>query len=202
MKTLIMINISEIQPGELIKVLVNLEDDIEDEIYAKVKETNTDYVVVSYYSETSMTYKGARLYELEERDELVQEENLSEHHQSTDYFKNVKDNLYYMIDEIDSEEESDIIDESDDSGSDLEDFIVSDSEVDGVVIPPSNSRIIDKEWKEWEPRSPGSLRYKQMVDNIESIARIQAEKLNFIIFKNIVYNGSDYYMVCRRQTKK
>ena len=44
MKTLIMINISEIQPGELIKVLVNLEDDIEDEIYAKVKENNRDYV--------------------------------------------------------------------------------------------------------------------------------------------------------------
>ena len=76
-----MINISEIQPGELIKVLVNLEDDIEDEIYAKVKENNRDYVVVSYYTETSMTYKGARLYELEDNDELVQEENLSEHHQ-------------------------------------------------------------------------------------------------------------------------
>jgi len=179
MKTLIMINISEIQPGELIKVLVNLEDDIEDEIYAKVKETNTDYVVVSYYSETSMTYKGARLYELEDTDELVQEENLSEHHQTSDYFKNVKDNLYYMIDEIDSEEDSDIVDESDDSGSDLEDFIVSDSEVDGVVIPPSDCRMIDKEWKEWEPRSPGSLRYKKMVDNIESIAKIQADELNF-----------------------
>jgi TusA-related sulfurtransferase len=179
MKTLIMINISEIQPGELIKVLVNLEDDIEDEIYAKVKENNRDYVVVSYYTETSMTYKGARLYELEDNDELVQEENLSEHHQSNNYFKNVKDNLYCMIDEIDSEEESDIIDESDDSGSDLEDFIVSDSEVDGIVIPPSNYRVIDKEWKEWEPRSPGSLRYKQMVDNIESIARVQADELNF-----------------------
>tara|TARA_B100001173_G_C15874415_1_gene498715 strand:- start:371 stop:895 length:525 start_codon:yes stop_codon:yes gene_type:complete len=174
-----MINISEIQPGELIKVLVNLEDDIEDEIYAKVKENNRDYVVVSYYTETSMTYKGARLYELEDNDELVQEENLSEHHQINNYFKNVKDNLYCMIDEIDSEEESDIIDESDDSGSDLEDFIVSDSEIDGVVIPPYNSRIIDKEWKEWEPRSPGSLRYKQMVDNIESIARVQADDLNF-----------------------
>ena len=86
MKTLIMINISEIQPGELIKVLVNLEDDIEDEMYAKVKENNNDYIVVSYYSETSMTYKGARLYELEDNDELVQEENLSEHHQSYDYF--------------------------------------------------------------------------------------------------------------------
>jgi len=103
MKTLIMINISEIQPGELIKVLVNLEDDIEDEMYAKVKENNNDYIVVSYYSETSMTYKGARLYELEDKDELVQEENLSEHHQALDFFKNVKENLYYMLDEIDSD---------------------------------------------------------------------------------------------------
>ena len=48
-----MIKISEIQPGELIKVLVNLEDDIEDEIYAKVNEVHNDYLVVSYYSETS-----------------------------------------------------------------------------------------------------------------------------------------------------
>ena len=90
MKTLIMINISEIQPGELIKVLVNLEDDIEDEMYAKVKENNKDYIVVSYYSETSMTYKGARLYELEDKDELVQEGNLSEHHQAFDFFKKCK----------------------------------------------------------------------------------------------------------------
>ena len=78
-----------------------------------------------------MTYKGARLYELEDKDELVQEENLSEHHQSTEYFRNVKDNLYYMIDEIDSEEDSEIIDESDDDGSDLDGFIVSDTEIDG-----------------------------------------------------------------------
>ena len=42
MKTLRMIKISEIQPGELIKVLVNLEDDIEDEIYAKVNEVHDD----------------------------------------------------------------------------------------------------------------------------------------------------------------
>ena len=174
-----MIKIPEIQPGELIKVLVNLEDNIEDEIYATVKENHNDYLVVSYYEETSMTYKGARLYEFGDKDELVQEENLSEHHQTQDFFKNVKDNLYCMIDDIDSEEDSDIIDESDDDGSDLHDFIVSDSEIDGVVIPPSNSRIIDKEWKEWEPRSPGSLRYKQMVDNIETIARIQADELNF-----------------------
>jgi len=178
-KTLDMINFSDIQPGELIKVLVNLEEDIEDEMYAKVKENHEDYLVVAYYSETSMTYKGARLYELEDKDELVQAVNLSEHHQASEYFKNVKDNLYYMIDEIDSEEDSEIIDESDDDGSDLDGFIVSDTEIDGVVIPPSNHVMIDKEWSEWNPRSPGSLRYKQMVDNIESIAKNQADELNF-----------------------
>jgi|TARA_X000000368_G_scaffold418736_1_gene419670 hypothetical protein len=179
MKTLIMIKISEIQPGELVKVLVNLEDDIEDEMYAKVKESNKDYLVVSYYSETSMTYKSAPLYELEENDELVQEENISEHHESHDYFHNVKDNLYAMIDEIHSDEDSEIIDESDDDGSDLEGFIVPDSECVGMISIPENHRQIDKEWKEWKPKSPGSIRYKQMVDNIETFAKMQEDELNF-----------------------
>ena len=179
MKTLRMIKISEIQPGELIKVLVNLEDDIEDEMYAKVKENNNDYIVVSYYSETSMTYKGARLYELEDKDELVQEENLSEHHQSLDFFKNVKENLYYMIDEIDSDEDSDIIDESDDDGSDLEGFIVPDSECTDVISIPKNYREIDKEWNEWKPTSHGSLRFKNMVNDIETMAKYQTDELNF-----------------------
>jgi len=174
-----MINISEIQPGDLVRVLVNLED-IEDELYARVKENNNDYLVVSYYSETSMTYKGARLHEYEEdKDELVQSDNLSEHHQAPEYFVNVKDNLYAMIDEIHSDEESDIIDESDDDGSDLEDFIVSDDTVDGIVIPPPNHKTIDKEWSEWEPRSPGSKRFKEMVNSLEIQAKIQADEMNF-----------------------
>ena len=174
-----MINISEIQPGDLVRVLVNLED-IEDELYAVVKENNNDYLVVSYYSETSMTYKGARLHEYEEdKDELVQSDNISEHHRAPEYFVNVKDNLYAMIDEIDSDEESDIIDESDDDGSDLEDFIVSDDTVDGIVIPPPNHKTIDKEWSEWEPRSPGSKRFKEMVNSLEIQAKIQADEMNF-----------------------
>ena len=174
-----MINISEIQPGDLIKVLVNLED-IEDELYAKVKENNNDYLVVSYYSETSMTYKGACLYEYEEdKDELVQMDNLSEHHQSPEYFVNIQDNLYAMIDEINSDDESEIMDESDDDGSDLDDFIVPDDVVDGIVIPPSNHKTIDKEWSEWEPRSPGSKRFKDMVNSLEAQAKIQADEMNF-----------------------
>ena len=44
------------------------------------------------------------LYELDEtKDELVQETSLSEHHQAPSYFKNIKDNLYAMIDDIDSD---------------------------------------------------------------------------------------------------
>jgi len=175
-----MINFYEIQPGDLVRVLVNIEDDIEDELYARVKENNEDYLVVSYYSETSLTYKCARLYELDEtKDELVQSENISEHHQSPIYFTNVKDNLYAMIDDIDSDEDSEIVDESDDDGSDLEDFIVPDDEVDGMVIPQPNNATIDKEWNEWEPRSPGSMRFKEMVNNIETQAKIQTDELNF-----------------------
>ena len=175
-----MINFYEIQPGDLVRVLVNIEDDIEDELYARVKENNEDYLVVSYYSETSLTYKCARLYELDEtKDELVKSENISEHNQSPNYFTNVKDNLYAMIDDIDSDEDSEIVDDSDDEGSDLEDFIVPDDEVDGMVIPPPNNATIDKEWNEWEPRSPGSMRFKEMVNNIETQAKIQADELNF-----------------------
>ena len=174
-----MINFSEIQPGDLIRVLVNLED-IEDEMYAKVKENNKDYLVVSYYSETSMTYKGARIHEYEDdKDELVQIDNISEHHQAPDYFINVKDNLYVMIDDIDSDEDSEIYDESDDGGSDLDDFIVPDHQIDGIIIPPSNKAAIDKEWNEWEPRSPGSMRFKETVNAIETYAKIQADELNF-----------------------
>ena len=46
-----MIKFSEIYPGDLIKVLVNVDDDeyIEDEMYAKVVDNRDDYLIVSYY---------------------------------------------------------------------------------------------------------------------------------------------------------
>ena len=46
-----MINFSEIQPGDLLKVLVNI-DDIDDETYAIAKENMKDYLVVNYYLDT------------------------------------------------------------------------------------------------------------------------------------------------------
>ena len=43
------IDFSEIQPGDLLKVLVNI-DEVEDEQYAKVDENCDDYLILRYYT--------------------------------------------------------------------------------------------------------------------------------------------------------
>ena len=53
------------------------------------------------------------------------------------------------------------------------------TEVISRTLPPPNNATIDKEWNEWEPRSPGSLRFKEIVNVIETHAKIQADELNF-----------------------
>ena len=60
-KSLDMIVFSEIRPGDLIKVLV-VVDDVEDELYANVEENREDYLIVKYYSESSLVYKNCLLY--------------------------------------------------------------------------------------------------------------------------------------------
>ena len=173
-----MINFSEIQPGDLLKVLVNM-DDIDDETYAIAKENMKDYLVVNYYLDTSKIYKGARIYDLDENEELVQVENLCEHYpEGTSLFTDVGNSMYCISDEIDEDMDSDIIDESDEE-SDLEDFIVPDDEVDGLVIPPSSHREVDLEWNKWEPTSPGSRKFKAVVDSLEEFAKMHADNLNF-----------------------
>lgn len=173
-----MIKFSEIQPGDLIKVLLNI-DDIDDEVYALTNENMKDYLTVRYYMETSLVYKGARVYHLDENEELVQPENLCEHYpDGTTLFTNIGDSMHCFTDEIDDDMDSDIIDESDEEG-DLEGFIVPDDEIDGQVIPPSSHREIDREWNEWEPTSPGSRRFKKVVDSLEEFAKMHTDNLNF-----------------------
>ncbi len=178
-----MIKFSEIYPGDLIKVLVNVDDDedIEDEMYAKVIDNRDDYLIVSYYSETPRMYKGALIHEIEEKEELVQEGNLLEHHLDNDIpvFKCLGENMFALIDDIDDDEESDIIDLSDDDDSDLSGFIVPDDYIDGLVLPPEDHKTIDENWNEWLPSSPGAKKYKEMVDNIEVFAKQHASNLNF-----------------------
>jgi hypothetical protein len=176
------IQFSEIQPGDLVQVLANI-DDVDDELYAIARDHFTDYIVINYFADTTMTYKGAPVYELEDKEELAQPENLLAHYPGGDNpFVNLENNLYYRNEEgYDSELESVILHDSSDD-EDLEDFIVDDNEVDGIVIPPRDSKTIDKEWNEWEPTSPGAKRYKNTVDTIEEFARHHADENNFNVF--------------------
>ena len=85
---------------------------------------------------------------------------------------------YVITSEQDSEAESVLYDESDDDVSSMGNFIVSDSEIDNIELPPDHATI-DRQWNEWQPRSPGSTRFKQMVDAIEERARLQMDEVNF-----------------------
>ena len=173
-----MINFSEIQPGDLIKVLLNI-DDVDDEIYAVTKDNREDYLIVNYYLDTSLVYKGARVYEIDENEELVQHENLCEHYpDGCSIFSKINDGMYCLKEEIEDDMDSEIIDESDED-SDLEGFVVPDDEIDGQVIPPSSQVQIDKAWNEWQPTSPGSRKFKEVVDSIEEFAKMHADNLNF-----------------------
>ena len=133
-----MIVFSEIRPGDLIKILVVI-DDVEDELYANVAENREDYLIVKYYSESSLVYKNATVYILDEEENLLRGDSILEHHESCDsVFSHVKDDMYVLLEEVDIEDDdSEIHDESEDDGSDLESFIVSDTDIDGEMnFPP------------------------------------------------------------------
>ena len=74
-----MIVFSEIRPGDLIKILVVI-DDVEDELYANVAENREDYLIVKYYSESSLVYKNATVYILDEEENLLRGDSILEHH--------------------------------------------------------------------------------------------------------------------------
>jgi hypothetical protein len=176
-----MLVFSEICPGDLIKVLVNVEE-IEDEMFAKVEENRDDYLIVRYFNETTLTYKGARIYTLETDTNLLREESLCEHFPEGDTIFTCiseEDNMYVVSGEEDDEAASVVYDDSDDNGSDMGSFIVSDSEIEGRIELPPDHESIDKAWNEWKPRSVGSSRFKQMVSEIEERARIQMDNVNF-----------------------
>lgn len=163
-----MICFSEIQTGDLIKVVVVI-DDVEDELFAKVAENRGDHFELHYFEETSLTYKGARVHVLESELNIIRPESICEHYpEGETVFKHVSDERYVLKEEVDSEEEdSTFYDDSDDSSSDLRSFVVSDGECD----PPPDHREVDQAWTEWRPMSEGSKRFKKTVDDIDARMR-------------------------------
>lgn len=81
---------------------------------------------------------------------------------------------YAEIDIQDSD--SDLYDEGVDDESDLEGFVVSDSEIVGQDIPlPPGHQTIDKEWDEWEPTTSGGKSFKDTINSIENRVRRLSE---------------------------
>jgi len=181
-KTLSMIVPSEIVQDDIVKLLVN-EDNLEDEMFAVVGMNTGLTLGVKYLNPTELIYKSACVYKLDE-DELspAPYESVMEHYPSETTFsdlemKSLGQGMYAYLEEIDIEDsDSDIYDEVTDS--EMEDFIVSDSEVEGQVIPPANHASIDKEWNEWKPTSPGAKSFKERIDAIETMAKMHADNLS------------------------
>lgn len=164
-----MICFSEIQAGDLIKVVVVI-DDVEDELFARVADNRRDHLELHYYEETSLTYKGARVHALESELNIIRPESICEHYPDGEtIFTHVGEERYVLNEEVDSTvEDSAFEDDSDDSGSDLKSFVVSDEECE---LPPDH-REVDHAWTEWRPMSEGSRRFKERVDAIDAQIRM------------------------------
>ena len=177
-KTLSMIVPSDIIENDIVKVLVN-EDGVEDEMYGIVGMNTGNTIGLRYLNPTELFYKSACVYELEhETLSPVPYESLMEHYPSGTRFEDLEMkalgiNQYVMYAEIDVEDtDSELYDEGGDEESDLDGFIVSDSEITGQDIPlPPGHQAIDKEWNAWEPTTSGGKSFKETVDMIESNIR-------------------------------
>ena len=177
-----MIVFSEIQPGDLVKIFVN-EDGVEDEMYGVVGMNTGSTLGIKYLNATESFYKSACVYKMNEEMLPAPYESVMEHHTGEATFEDIEmkrlgDDMYAYYSEIDIEDEdSDIYDQTDED-TDLEGFVVSDSEIDGNVSLPPDHELVDKEWNEWKPTSPGAKSFKERIDAIETMAKMHADNLS------------------------
>lgn len=178
-----MIVFSEIQPGDLVKIFVN-EDGVEDEMYGVVGMNTGSTLGIKYLNATESFYKSACVYKMNEEMLPAPYESVMEHYAGEATFEDIEmkrlgDDMYAYYSEIDIEDEDSYIYDQTDEDTDLEGFVVSDSEIDGNVSLPPDHELVDKEWNEWKPSSPGSLKFKELVNKIEERAKTQVDNVNF-----------------------
>jgi hypothetical protein len=181
-KTLSMIVPSEIIQDDIVKLLVN-EDGVEDQMYGVVGMNTGRTLGIRYLNPTELVYKSACVYKID-NDELSPApfESVIEHYPSGTTFmdldmKSLGENMFAYYTEIDIEDsDSDLYDEGAEDESDLEGFVVSDSEFTGQDIPlPPGHQAIDKEWDEWEPTTSGGKSFKDTINSIENRVRRLSE---------------------------
>ena len=183
LKTLSMIVPSEINQDDIVKVLVN-EDGIEDTMYAVVAMNTGKTLGLHYLNPTESVYKSACVYKVDEGDMYpAPYDSLMEHYpQGTTFedleMKRVDVDMFSFYSEIDVEDtDSDIheLNVDTETDSEMEGFIVSDSEMEGQDIAPPGFAEIDKQWDEWKPSTPGASSFKETIDLIENrIRRLSA----------------------------
>ena len=188
-----MINIKDIQEGEIVKLLVN-DDSIEEELYARVYKHTGNYIQVKYLTQTEKIWKGACVYELDETIEIAEPESLCEYYPGFILFDEIdgiqkipRTPYYYFKNEIVSDASDDeIVSDDESDGYEVDqDFCVDDGIIDGRPEtardwePPPGHEVTDREWDEWLPQSEGAKLFKDRVDIIERLAKNHHDNLEF-----------------------
>jgi len=175
-----MLSLSDFSKNEIIKVLVEDDEEFQQEMFAQVKDINEENLIVNYLNLRNKFYKDAKLYSIEEEENKVELESVCEHYEGTDSFTNIGfveiDEYYARESEIDEEDtDSEIDDLSSEEGNS---FIAS--EEDENMELPSDHEEVDSQWNNWVPESEGEKRYKDMVDTIERVARMYKDEVDFM----------------------
>ena len=179
---------SDFKKFEMIKVLIHdEEEDIDEEQWAKVMDVSDTCLYVTYFCDGDKTYKGASVYSFEPKINTVNIESILEHHEGVIDVKdlgvlNIERNMYVFEDEIDQDDSDSEIEDQDDELEDeyeCDGFVVDDNTIDGKVELPPDHVEVDQDWNKWKPRSNGEKRFKEMVDNIDAMARMHMDNLNF-----------------------
>src|SRR6056300_1837843 len=162
---------SEIIENDIVKLLVN-EDDVEDEMFSVVG-MNTGLVLgVRYLNPTELIYKSACVYKLDDGElSPAPFESVMEHYPSGTTFedlemKSLGENRFAFYSEIDVEDSDSDLYGEEETDSEMADFVVSDTEIEGS--PPPDHKSIDKEWVDWKASTPGGRSFKETINMIEN----------------------------------
>jgi hypothetical protein len=174
-----MLSLNEFAENELIKVLLEDEDEIEEEVLAKITSKDESMLYVKYLSNRNKFYKDATLYSFEDDINEVELDSIVEHYEGV---YDLEDIGFIRIDEYYAKE-SDI--DSEDSDSDIDDFSSEDN--NSFIAPedvnewqlPSDHAAVDSDWAGWTPQPGGETRYKQMVDRVEAYAKLYKDEMDF-----------------------
>jgi hypothetical protein len=179
------INKNELKVGEVLKVLVEDEDE---ECFAKVVANDEGGgLYVTYLSQTSKVYRDACVYSFDPVVSVLTTDSITEHYEdvtdisSIGVISRVGLNQFVYSEEVDSSSDldSDVYDDDDDEEEEEEEENDTDSFIDDSDLtmgePPPDAQTIDAEWNKWQPTTSGGKKFKDTVERIEYLARIELD---------------------------